>query len=229
MSRDAHALDKLVEKADRLLRGRAREAERDIARLVKLRPSIATEFHAMGVILTRLREARIARALGHRDLYELAATRARLGRRDVADLVAVAASLTEAESRELGWRLAAAFVALARAAGSRPYLLYERGLVVRGSVALPPHARRVRAVLEAAKTLRHRAGTSRGGRTTTAGERAAATALAAVLRAAGHTARVEAVATRPGRPATFRVLDLDEQALSRIMGAFCGSRRSRAR
>ena len=111
-------------------------------------------------------------------------------------------------------------------------MLYRRGLGGlggRAGVVLGARERRTRVVLEAAKTLRHRTGTPRGGRTTSPEERAAASELEAVLRAAGHLARVEAVATRPGRAATFRVLDLDAAALSRITLALCARRlRSRA-
>lgn len=207
-------LEALLRMAERTSRTRARAAERDVARLVKLRPVIAAEFHAMGVLLIRIRDARVARLLGHRDLYDLAGARASLGRRDVADLIAIAASMTEPQARELGWRLAAAYAALARAAGSRPHALYRHGLGGREGARLDPRERRTRLVLEAAKTLRQRAGTARGGRTTSAAERAQAKRLASALRGAGHAARVEAVATRPGRPSSFRVLDLDGAALA---------------
>jgi len=212
-------LDRLLATADRLQRARMRMAERDLARLVKLRASMATEFYAMGVVLGRLRGAGIARALGHRDLYDLAASRAALGRRDVADLVAIATSLEEREARDLGWRLAAAFVALGRAAGSPPYVVYRRGLSANKGAVLARGERRVRVVLEAAKALRHRDGAPRGGRTTTPAERAAAAELAVLLRQGGCPVSVQAVATRPGQPATFRIIDLDATALARITAA----------
>ena len=227
-----HALDALVANAARRVAKAARVAELDVARLVALRPALVTEFHAMGVLLGRLREARLAPALGRRDLYELAAVRAGLGRRDVADLVAIAHAFDAREARELGWRLAAAFASLARGAGTSrvarkggAFRLYQRGLDRSSGAALGPRERRVRVVLAAAKILRHERGEARGGRTTTASERAAAAALGARLRAAGHAARVEALATRPGQPATFRILDLGAAAVALLTHAL----RDRAR
>ena len=120
--------------------------------------------------------------------------------------VSSVSSLTREQAIELGsQRRAKAFIDLADATPQRdtPTGLLERGAKAAG---LAPRASARAAERAAATVRRSHAGPVKRGKTTSAEERAIATAiLKALVAAKVEEPRCDAVATRPGRPAKLRI------------------------
>ena len=199
-----------VKHAERLAAGKRarieREAREAIALIRRRKAEIAEAFYDIADALVRLSEPVVLSVVGHATIYELADKEVGLSGKQVDDLIAIRRRLTREQAIELGsQRRAKAFIDLADATPQRdtPTGLLERGAKAAG---LAPRASARAAERAAATVRRSHAGPVKRGKTTSAEERAIATAiLKALVAAKVEEPRCDAVATRPGRPAKLRI------------------------
>jgi hypothetical protein len=211
MGNKRQPLRRLVGRAKALAQGRRQrliaDARAAIARIKERKATIAGAFWDIGDDLLVLAEPGTAKALGYGDLYDLCWRELQLSAASVDELMAVRKRLTRAEAIRLQTqRRAAAYLRLADAtpADDTAVGLLAQGVAMPGG-RLAAHAS-IRAVEAAAKRFRQkRAAKRRRGRTTTPEERALANGIGAALRKAGVVAKVEVLATLPGKPSKLRI------------------------
>ncbi len=183
------------------------EGRAALARIKERKAEIVGAYWDIGDDLLVLAQPGMADAFGYRDLYDLCRKEAKLAEEQVDELLKIRRQLTRAEAIRLETRSkAAAYLALAAAtpADDTAMELFEHGAKPPRGSRLPPGAN-VRAVQRAAKEFRQvRRGTRRG-RTTTPDERAVGAAIRDALRHAGVHAKVDVLATVPGKPAKLRI------------------------
>ncbi len=179
-----------------------------IARIKERKATIAGTFWDIGDHLLVLAAPDAAKALRYHDLYDLCWRALELSATTVDELIAIRKRLTRAEAIRLQTqRRAAAYLRLADAtpADDTAVELLREGVAMPGGKRLPAKAS-IRAVEAAAKKFRQkRRAKRRRGRTTTPEERALARRLAAALHKAGVPAKVEVLATVPGKPSKLRI------------------------
>jgi len=188
------------------------EAESLIALVQRRKRSISEAFYDLGVALKRLKDKEILLVLGCRSFDQLCNDTLDLSTTLASRLVEVASRMSRDEAIGVGQAKAMAFVDLADAtsADETPGALARarRPLALPGGGVLDLKKASGRAIERAAKAIREQRATTkpRRGRTTTADERATATALEASLHTAGlRNARVTAVATKPGATCDVRI------------------------
>ncbi|HSO37269.1 MAG TPA: hypothetical protein VLT33_32305 [Labilithrix sp.] len=199
-----------VKHAEKLAAGKRarieREAREAIALIKRRKAEIAEAFYDIADALLRLSDPVVLSVLGYKTVHQLADEEVDLSGKQVDELLGIRRRLTREQAIQLGsQRRAKAFIDLADATPERdtPTGLLERGAKGAGLAA---HASARAAERAAAKVRREHAGPTRRGKTTTADERAIASAiLKALVGARVEDARCDAVATRPGRPAKLRI------------------------
>ena len=199
-----------VKHAEKLAAGKRarieREAREAIALIKRRKAEISEAFYDIAEALVHLSDPVVLSVVGHRTIYELADKEVGLSGKQVDELIAIRRRLTREQAIELGsQRRAKAFIDLADATPERdtPTGLLERGAKTAG---LAPRASARAAERAAATVRRAHAGPVKRGKTTSAEERAIASAILKALVAAKVVEpRCDAVATRPGQPAKLRI------------------------
>jgi hypothetical protein len=213
----------LVANAEELARGkreRLLREGRELVALVKRRVrGIAEAFYDIGDALLRLSAPDVLAALGYGSIHALSAAELGLSERQVTELVEIRRRLTREQAIRLGTQgRAAAYLELADATPARDTAsgLARRKVTTPGGLVLEPGAG-TRKIERAAKEFRHaQPRKTRRGNTTSPEERAIAAAIQAKLEAQGVTARVQALATKPGQPAKLRIeMPIDRAAALR--------------
>jgi len=192
---------------------RLREAARsDIALVLRRKTEIAEAFFDIGQALTRLKEPAAWRAMGRKSFAELCAKDLSLSATRASELMDIVALVPRDAAIALGQERAGAVSEILRAlppqtpADTRSKLSRGKVVQIPGASRIDPLSSTVDALHAVAKTLRHASKSERRGRSTTSDERVLAEHAQALLRKAGFpNAKVEALATRPGRPSNARI------------------------
>jgi hypothetical protein len=203
------ALAKRASAAAALARKRLIERARaDIELIQRRKEEIVESFYDIGEALVRLQKRGTAAALGYPGFYEMCRAEVGLAATQVDELVRIVRSASRKEAIGMGQSVAGA---MARLAAATPDPHDTPGQIFRDGVTTPSgkvikKGASARAIESAAKEFRQKKSTGRG-RTTTPEERAIARHIEARLHAHGiRTAKVEAVASQPGRESNLRVL-----------------------
>jgi hypothetical protein len=188
----------------------AREARADIALVKRRRARITEDFYDIGEAIARLRRPGIAQSLGFASFAKLCAAELDMSESQATHLATIVKAIPREDALRLGQERSAALVSVATAMGSTtsPAALATTRLRLPSGRKLDVAKASVDALREAAKEIRaeHAPAGAVRGRTTTTAERVAAARLEAALHAEGvETARVKAVATRPGHAAVLRI------------------------
>jgi hypothetical protein len=205
------ALAERAEKNVALKRERlAAEGRADLALIKARRQRIVEDFYDIGEALLRLKRPGVAEALGHKNFAALLRSELDMSLSKAVQLIAVVNAVPRHEARAMGQERAAALLDLSRATPEQ-----DSASALATSVLKLPSGKRVplakastREIREAAKAVRNEQAIKqkpRRGVTTTAEERASATALEEALHSLGlKEARVSAVA-KPGGGAHARI------------------------
>ena len=207
---------------DRLLK----EARADIALIRRRQAEITEAFYDVGEALARLKRPGVAEAVGRATFKELCEKDLEMGLTTAERLIAIVTRVPREDALRMGQERAFALVQLADATPEAD----SATMLEKGARTLPSGKKvdlakaSVREIHTAAKEIRAAkkpTGKPRG-RTTTVEERAAASALQSALRGDGfESARVTAVATRPGAGAHARIEGVplaDMRKLGRAIG-----------
>jgi hypothetical protein len=193
-------------KRDRLL-----AEARELIALVKRRKKEVTEaFYDIGEACVRLQDKAMVAVLGRSSFADVCEKDLGLGVATARRLIEIVTSMTRAQALAMGQQKALSMATLAEATPEEdsPAGLYRRkSVAVPGEASITPRTASAREIERAAKAIRQHAsaGGARRGRSTTEDERALAALLERRLHQLGlASARVEAVATKPGQVAELR-------------------------
>lgn len=212
-----------------------REGKADVALIGRRLTRIREDFYDVGEALVRLKRPGVAQAMGHATFHALCEAELGLKRDRVDKLVDFVTRVKRELAVELDRERAGGLLAIADAtpADDLEAVLAQRTIALPGGARIDLRATPTPELYETAKRVRLAVRGDRKvlGRTTTPAERAAAAELQSVLRATGEAnATVEALATRPGAPCTFRIAKVGQSLVERLVtlfGATKGRRRGR--
>jgi len=215
----------------------AERARADVALIRERIARIKQDFYEIGLALARLKEPAAFAALGYTSFRECCKREVGISGTKADELVAIATGMSAEIARGLGHTNAMALVTLCRATpeDDRPADLAAGTVTLPSGEVLDVAGSSARDKVSAAKEIR--ATTTRPsasgagakkpqGRTTTAEERRVAAEAEAALHAAGlRGAKVQALATKPGKPAVLRIDGIPTTAMATLCKALCRTRR----
>ena len=210
-SRLSPALAKRATAAASAKRGRLLAEAHELIALIKRRKKEVTEaFYDIGEACVRLQDKAMVAVLGRSSFADVCEKDLGLGVATARRLIEIVTTMTRAQALAMGQQKALSMATLAEAtpAEDSPAGLYrKKSIAVPGGAPIAPRTASAREIERAAKAIRQhaRAGGAPRGRSTTEDERGLATLLERRLHQLGvASARVEAVATKPGQVAQLR-------------------------
>lgn len=186
---------------------RVQRARADIDLIRRRKGDIVEAFYDIGEALVRLKAPGIAATLGYPTFYAMCHAEVGLAATQVDELIDIVRSTSRNDAIGMGQSVAGALARLAEATpdpGDTPVAIYRKG-VTSPSGKLVKKGASARAIDRAASEFRHQRPTRRG-RTSTPEERALAHRIEAHLHVHGvRSAKVRALATKPGQESNLRI------------------------
>jgi hypothetical protein len=214
------------------------QAQEDIALIKDKQTQILDSFYEIGQALQRLKADGVAQAVGRVGFGDLVEKDLGMSIATADRLIAIVTFVRRSDALRWGQEKSTALVQLAKATAdasdSPATLVAKKKLRLTSGRVLDVEAAKAAEIRDAAREERQRRqgdGNPRRGKTTTPEERALAAAVTRALHEAGiESARVSAVATKPGQVANVRIdrIPMDRlQAFGAVLEKVGGSRRRR--
>lgn len=211
-----------------------RDARAALARAKTALETAEAGLYEVALALRDLSDAKLLAALGEKSVYTAAATHLGLSRNTVVRLRRAADTVDAARFAELGHSKINAMLELADAtpADDTDAILAERAIVLwEGGPTIDVKASSVKDLATAAAQVRaHLAettGGSRRGNRVKPAEHALAKTLSETLAATGIAIAAKARATKPGSPARYDLVGLDQEAVLALVNALTAKKKPR--
>lgn len=211
-----------------------RDARAALARAKTALETAEAGLYEVALALRDLSDAKLLAALGEKSIYTAAATHLGLARSTVDRLRRAAAAVDATRFTTLGHTKINAMLELADAtpADDTEAILDERAIVLwEGGPTLDVKASSVKDLTSAAAQVRahlaERTGGSKRGNRVKPAEHALAKTLTETLAAHGIAIAAKARATKPGAPARYDLVGLDQEAALALVNALTAKRKPR--